>query len=46
MKVRRALPALLLATAIPLAACGDDDDGGGGGAAEATPPTLRNSRST
>jgi hypothetical protein len=45
MKVRRALPALLLATAIPLAACGDDDDGGGG-AAEATPPTLRNSRST
>jgi hypothetical protein len=31
MKVRRALPALLLATAIPLAACGDDDDGGGGG---------------
>ena len=31
MKVRRALPALLLATAIPLAACGDDDDDGGGG---------------
>lgn len=31
MKLRRALPVLMLATAIPLAACGDDDDDGGSG---------------
>jgi hypothetical protein len=40
MKVRRALAGLMLAAAIPLAACGDDDDdaggGGGGEAAEVT----------
>jgi hypothetical protein len=41
MKLRRALAALMLATAMTLAACGDDDDdgGGGGGGSEAADVT-------